>query len=80
MTTKTELAVYIRDFLTGGEVYLLDCCMQEPEHEPDGAYAVRRSFEINDRYSDESFPIGISNPEAQKELWSLVYELEKQGR
>ena len=76
MTTTAELASHLRDFLTGGDGYLLDCFMQEPNHTADLQPYATQLFQINGKYSHESYPIGLASPEAKPELWNMLQELE----
>lgn len=76
VTTRAELASYVRDFLSGGEGYLLDCFMQERAYDGEIEPFAMRLFDLHEHYANDSYRIGLSNPEAKPELWKLVQELE----
>jgi len=76
MVTRTELASFLRDFLTGGDGYMLDCFLQEPEYDVSVASVADGLFEINRKYTSSFYPIGLSNPDAKAELWDVVHDLE----
>lgn len=77
MTTRAELASYIRDFLSGGDGYLLDCFMQERVYEKDIEPFAVKLFDIHEKRSSATYRIGLSNPDARPQLWELVSELER---
>ena len=76
LTTKQELAAYLRDALTGGDGYLLDCLLQERVFGDEIKPYVVKLFEVARTFPSNAWQVGFSSPEAKAELWKMVAELE----
>ena len=76
MEKVENLSAYLRDMLEGGNGYSLDCFLQA--RNPNLLPWQEKVLSISRKYSTEEFPVGISNPSARSELWSLVSALDRE--